>query len=127
MVRWYWLTAVILSVVAQGVRAEEPVPAIDPPPAPPVLETQPTFLERLREGPMDIPAEGPRPNQYGEAMVLPPLVGSASKFPSVQMGGVFQITSVFYSQTETNRQVLKNEDNLTTGTPHCIRFGCGKC
>ncbi len=117
MVRWYWLTAVILSVVAQGVRAEEPVPAIDPPPAPPVLETQPTFLERLREGPMDIPAEGPRPNQYGEAMVLPPLVGSASKFPSVQMGGVFQITSVFYSQTETNRQVLKNEDNLTGVEP----------
>lgn len=70
-----------------------------------------TLLQRFQEGPMPIPPEGPRPSQYGEPMVFPPLMGTKGKYPLVQMGGVFQITSVFYSQTALNREVLKSEEN----------------
>ena len=66
-----------------------------------------SLLERFQEGPIQTPPEGPRPSQYAEPMVFPPIMGSKGKYPYVQMGGVFQVNSVFYSQTESNRNTQK--------------------
>lgn len=125
MFRRFKSMVMALAIFSMAARAEEPAP-VPLPPAMPVAaqppgeaEAQPpseppprtNLMERLREGPAPIPPEGPQPNQYSEPMVLPPLIGGKGKYPIVQMGGVFQIDSVFYSQTQTNRQVMQNADN----------------
>jgi len=48
-------------------------------------------------------------------MVLPPLIGDPAKkkYPIVQVGGVFQIDSVFYDQTAANRASVGNEPDGT--------------
>ena len=127
MFRWLKFTLLALLTTSGMARAEEPAPVPLPPPVPvaaePAAETEtqppseplprPGLLERFRDGPAPIPPEGPQPNQYGEPMVLPPLIGGEGKYPIVKMGGVFQITSVFFSQTSLNREVLRNDLNPT--------------
>jgi len=76
-----------------------------------------SILERFQEGPIQTPPEGPRPSQYAEPMVFPPIMGSRGKYPYVQMGGVFQITSIYYSQTKGNREVQQNDNNPTGNEP----------
>lgn len=76
-----------------------------------------SLLERFQEGPIQTPPEGPRPSQYAEPMVFPPIMGSKGKYPYVQMGGVFQVNSVFYSQTQSNRNTQINTDNPSGDHP----------
>lgn len=85
-------------------RMTEQPPARDDP-------TPPGLFDRLREGPPPIPDGGPQPNQYGEPMLFGSLIGSAEKkkYPIVNVGGVFQILSVFYSQTPANRESVGDE------------------
>jgi phosphate-selective porin OprO/OprP len=99
---------------APELEAPETLPPVVPPEGPPPNEygspiPGQSLFDRFREGPAPIPPEGPQPNQYGEPMLLAPLLGGAKKYPSVQVGGVFQVNSVFFSQTATNRDTVGNE------------------
>lgn len=73
----------------------------------------PGLFDRFREGPAIVPPEGPQPNQYGEPMVLPPLVGGGKKYPSVQVGGVIAMDSVWYSQNTQNIKSVGDEPDGT--------------
>ncbi len=68
-----------------------------------------SFLDRFREGPAIIPPGGPQPNQYGEPMLLSPLTGPGKKYPSVQVGGVFAVDSVWFSQDKQNIKSVGDE------------------
>jgi len=68
-----------------------------------------SFLDRFREGPAIIPPGGPQPNQYGEPMLLSPLTGPGKKYPSVQVGGVFAVDSVWFSQDKQNVKSVGDE------------------
>lgn len=100
--------------VVPEMEAPSTVPPVVPPEGPQPNQygepsPGPGLFDRFREGPAPIPPEGPQPNQYGEPMLLPPLVGGAKKYPSVQVGGVFQVDSVFYDQTTANRHSVGDE------------------
>ncbi len=68
-----------------------------------------SLFDRFREGPAIIPPVGPQPNQYGEPMVLAPLTGAGKKYPSVQIGGVFAVDSVWFSQDPQNIKSVGDE------------------
>ena len=100
--------------VVPAMEAPDTLPPVVPPEGPPPNEygspiPGQSLFDRFREGPAPILPEGPQPNQYGEPMLLAPLLGGAKKYPAVQLGGVFQVNSVFFSQTATNRDTVGNE------------------
>lgn len=108
LLRILFITGILGVIVYGKCHAEELVPIDEKEPI--VKETliEPvSLLERLQASPIQTPPEGPRPSQYAEPMVFPPIMGSKGKYPYVQMGGVFQVNSVFYSQTESNRNTQK--------------------
>ena len=112
------ITGLIETIILGICNAEEVAPTVEKPTLTTGTLVQPvSLLERFQEGPIQTPPEGPRPSQYAEPMVFPPIMGSKGKYPYVQMGGVFQVNSVFYSQTESNRNTQKNKDNLSGDQP----------